>query len=207
MGGLEKRLWWRDEMGADVAKSGDYAGTRSLLSGFSGNNTIENNYYAFYSLVANYLEDQAHGDPFSSADSTGLLDLAERCPEMEGACIFQARALYEFIYPVIPLYPGCNDGTGARPASLNNDVKETQGEQLYRIMPNPASDRLYIFGKGNAHLKVTIYDNIGRNLHSETTKLKESRGELSINLPDGIYHLRLSDETGNVMSTKIVIVK
>lgn len=186
---------------------GNYASARSALTGFSGNNTIEDNYQEFYRLYGNYLEDRDHYDLFSQADSSDLRNFADLCPEQQGACVFQARALFECIYSVIPSYPGCNDGTGARPALPATEKKQYAFSEIFSVAPNPASDRLSVIGPENARVVLMLYDNLGRQVVHTTLKIQSSCCDIPIDLPNGIYLVKISDEAGNATRTKLIIAK
>lgn len=57
-------------------------------------NNVEQNYVSFYQLLIKYLDPDVD---LTEADSASLQGLAYKCPGEEGACIYQARALYEIM--------------------------------------------------------------------------------------------------------------
>ena len=76
-----------------------------------------------------------------------------------------------------------------------------------KIYPNPTSSVIHIDNIGDAKLqKVGLYDATGKMLVTEVIGATNTKQDLSLeHLPNGIYFLRLENETGYV--TKKVIKK
>ena len=79
-------------------------------------------------------------------------------------------------------------------------------EQIVKLFPNPASEKLNILYDGNQLLELLIFDNMGRKLGRWTIDNTKSDLEL-INFHSGIYFYFIKNEANYIQSGKLVINK
>jgi len=170
---------------------------------------VQSAYFRYNGLYTAHIHDRANNEDYSSADSLDLLTLSVLCPEEQGNCIYQARALYEHIYSVVPLYPGCDDGTGARQSLstniINNDIDNPNS---FQIIPNPNDGNFNI--KSDKNLSVAlllVYDYTGRLLKKTTIHFESNTAKLHFDLSSGVYQLLITENEGICTSFKIIVNK
>lgn len=195
---------------------GDFSGARTLLDEIEpdeGNN-VGQNYEAFYSLYASYIEAVDASTVFSSSDSTDLYALAHLCPGVEGACIYQARALYELLYPGIAMYLDDCEEEGARAALQSNQAKSFQpdvSEELLRnikLYPNPAGDIFYLISESDvSEIAVEIYDMTGRSMNYKREQKSVKVLKIQSELSNGVYQVILSTRMNQRKVVKLIIQK
>ena len=195
----------------ELLYEGNYADAQDMLALIepSDQHPVENNYKDFYTLCANYLtldEDQQ----YSEADSLALHDLAILCPGTNGACIYQARALYNTIFGQEVNYEGCGEASGNRAANNTSieNIVETRGLDGIKIFPNPATNKLNIIGKNETDLlNIEIFDVSGRSVFQKTLLTKNKSFDLDFDLLNGIYFLTIKDSQNNTLNEKLIIAK
>ena len=195
----------------ELLYEGNYAEAQDMLALIepSDQHPVENNYKGFYTLCANYLtldEDQQ----YSEADSLALHDLAILCPGTNGACIYQARALYNTIFGQELNYEACGEASGNRAANNTSieNIVETSGLDGVKIFPNPATNKLNIIGKNETDLLyIEIFDVSGRSVFQKTAPTKNKSFDLDFDLLNGIYFLTIKDSQNNTLNEKLIIAK
>jgi hypothetical protein len=194
---------------ADIEQNlylGDYSTALSTLSGITAANTVESNYVSFYAIYANYLHDLANNYAFSGTDSSALIGLAVLCPEGSGNCIYQARALYEFIFATVPFYPGCDDGTGARAAQPAALAKENNNLAIgLKIYPNPNDGSFMIECPKQYITRIDFYDSRGALVLNKVISVSESILKINVELPDGLYQLVITTANSETYVQRTVI--
>jgi len=81
----------------------------------------------------------------------------------------------------------------------------TSYEDLYTIYPNPANDYFYISyprGLDTKPVSISLYNNLGKLVYSFFGSTKSI--DVS-SLPDGIYFLRITDFTNNIINKRLII--
>ncbi len=191
--------------------AGDYNGARDLLDPIepAENHPVETNYKNFYALCANYLD---ANETLSETDSTALYQLAELCPGTNGACVYQARALYNALFGLELNYEACGEASGNRAANNVSieqlSLKEENNQTNIKLFPNPATNKLIIFGgKANEVITIDIKEVSGRNVLQKTIQVKSKGYELDLNLINGIYFVTLIDSENKVLNEKLIIAK
>jgi hypothetical protein len=188
----------------------DYTNSNALLtSGITATNNVEANTLEFYTLYSNYLHAVANNGEFTSSDSLDLRNLIVLCPEESGNCIYQARALYEYIFSTIPLYPGCNSGTGAKSGEFATTIEEipfTKSE--FNIFPNPNNGSFTNARKGLAQIElVMVYDCRGKLIFQKKLIITHSGTAIDLDIPSGLYQIVISNNNGLTETKKILISK
>jgi hypothetical protein len=188
--------------------AGDYSGARTILSGYDPDdlNTVENNYYAFYQLYANYLEAVDEESEYTDNDAEDLYDLAGLCPGTDGAVIYQARALYNAIYAIMDNYDDCEDRPGARMAIQSSNLSNEKNTWTINIFPNPANNSLTLqTNTSTEYLKIAISDLSGRIVVDAHIKIDQFFANLDLDLSNGAYLITI-ENSGNEKITKKLLV-
>ncbi|WP_317896835.1 T9SS type A sorting domain-containing protein [Aurantibacillus circumpalustris] len=173
-------------------------------------NTVELNYRNYYNLYMKCLDSEEDG--LTSEDSSALRDLAYLCPGENGACIYQARALYK-IMSKQPLYflNDCEEEIGARysnPGSSENTKWINATKLNVQLFPNPAQNSVTFLGKNESEdLFVSIRDVSGRTVLNKNLKTRNFSAKLEIDLINGIYFVAISNNQNKNITRKLVISK
>ena len=189
--------------------NGNISSASSLLSSVSQTNTIEINYKSFYSLYISYLN---NSKSLSSSDSASLFTLAHLCPGDNGECIYQARALYNALYPGLGNYTDVCDETGSRLANIDSNIKSNKASNQelldVEIFPNPATNQITITSNSGFEVsKITIKDVSGRTVLTQNIKSNGFIANLDLNLINGIYFVTLYNSSNDKVSKKLVIAR
>ncbi len=217
--------FYENLVGSNIAKlqevevllyQGDYNAANTLLADIepTSAHAVETNYKNYYALYANYLALDT-SDVYSQADSTALFELANLCPSPNGACIHQARALYQAIYNVNVNYMDCFEGEPSERKSNNVESKKEDLElndlsniSNIEIFPNPANSRLYITTVGNSeNLEITFKDLTNRTIATRKIKTLNNQGVLDIELINGIYFVTIINDANEKFIKKVLIAK
>jgi hypothetical protein len=195
---------------------GDYNAANTLLADIepTSAHAVETNYKNYYTLYANYLALDSN-EIYSQADSAALFELANFCPSPNGACIHQARALYQAIYNVNVNYMDCFEGEPSERKSNNVESKKEDLElnnltniSNIEIFPNPANSRLYITTVGNSeNLEITFKDLTNRTIATRKIKTLNNLGVLDIELINGIYFVTIINDANEKFIKKVLIAK
>lgn len=132
------------------------------------------------------------------------------CPGTNGACIYQARSLYNTIFGQEVNYEGCGEASGNRAANNTSieNIVETRGLDGIKIFPNPATNKLNIIGKNETDLlNIEIFDVSGRSVFQKTLLTKNKSFDLDFDLLNGIYFLTIKDSQNNTLNEKLIIAK
>ena len=188
----------------DTLMMGQFTSANSLLSSVSPTNNIDSYYYDYYTL---YLSYSAHNFEHSSgSDSSSLWSMASQCPGLNGACVYQARALYNTVYHQIGLWPAC-PGSGARMANQFSALKIQTPDRI-NIYPNPSAGQLTVSGTlENEALEIEIRDLSGRLLITTTVKLKGFIANLELELLNGAYFVTITRSNHEQLTKKLLIAK
>jgi len=193
----------------DYLRGNNLTSAATTLAGIDqgGFNSVEVNYYAFYTLYLKY-KNSISGPPFSSSDLISLTNLGGLCPGTNGAPVYQARALYQQIKGKVFDASGSCSGGAARMAHFNETSLKTDQEWDIKLFPNPAQDLLSIVTtKENEFLHVTIIDLSGRLLLEKDLKTFEKGADLSLNLINGAYIITVSNSQGERINKTLIISK
>ena len=90
-----------------------------------------------------------------------------------------------------------------------NDELSIKNEEL-KVWPNPVSDMLNmafsIHAPSGRALEVTVFDAVGRRVHSETLRFAQENNRMDVsNWTNGIYLITLSDDDGNRYTERFVV--
>lgn len=183
---------------------------RDLLSLITATNDVETNYVTFYHLYADYIDVRDLGEPYDATDSSGLYDLAQLCPPLDGACINQARALYNYIYNTDLNYPPCYEEGLSRLA--NNSAETTINEAKMKqrdvqLFPNPAGNWVTVVStKETEMLTILVSDVSGREVLRKEVKTSAFIANLDLGLINGIYFVTIIHDDKST-TKKLLIAK
>ncbi len=188
---------------------GEIDSASSLLSRINPSelNIIDFNYKTFYSLYLNFLNSETA--TLVSADSSRLYALCLLCPSLHGGSIYQARALYNYIYHEAPFYDGC-ENTGLRKRRSQDDFKvgnqaiNESGE--FSLFPNPTHQEISIVSSNpTAKIDMVVQDVTGRIVLNKTIVIDNYTTKLLLDLEPGVYLFTLTTNHGSTTTKKIVI--
>lgn len=161
-----------------------------MLDEITPTNIIEENQKAMFQIVLPYLID--HIDTISSEDLDAIDTIATQCDLSGGEAVFQARAIIFYYRDTI--YDDEILCEVAEPLVLGTDQNSNQDMS---VIPNPSDNNIKItLNHGKFVKELTVFDVSGKEIDHILTK-KESTIEYSTKqLKDGLYLLRIEDETG-----------
>jgi hypothetical protein len=186
---------------------------QNQIAALSPANAIETNYKNFYQIFLN-----TKNNTYSGTDSLNLTVLANMCPYVDGAVVFQARALYNIIYDGFYIFSdNCSGNVAERSgsaASIQEKATDEAGINVIlktSLFPNPNDGNFSVgFNKidGKQNIEISIFDITGREVTKETRFLEEGK-ELKINnsLLNGTYLVKVKFEDGTFDMHRLIIAK
>jgi hypothetical protein len=170
-------------------------------------NSVEVNYNNFYRIYANFIANEAD-ESLQPGDSASLIDLTLMCPETDGACVYQARALYNYIYHTTLDYNDCRTES-ARPGKQTEaarDQKITDETWSATLYPNPACDQVTIITNSqNEDITVMITDLSGRTVLQTSLKSVDFASKLHFSLSNGAYLIIITNSHNEKIIRKLLV--
>ncbi len=192
----------------DDLSAGNIAIAQANLSAFTPTNNIENNYKTYYGL---YIKNLIDSIGFNSSDSTTLSNLAFLCPNIDGAVVYQARALYNSVYKTVKFFnDNCAPQNNRFTKGFSGSEIETNGNFNVIIFPNPSNGVINIspFGILEGELHISVKDVTGKNIYNNTLPVSNGNSSFILDAKSGIYFVDvLEPRTGQKVITKIIIQK
>jgi hypothetical protein len=194
---------------------GNFSSAAALLASFSPTSAIQTNYQLFYELYLKFSDPLGTG--LDAAEANALAALAQKCPFIDGAVIYQARSLLQRATgePVFYNDEGCDitedhfmeqellERKAASPYLLAGEHSES-----YQLFPNPATDRVYVISpRQEEALRIQIRDLSDKLLAEETIQVRNFQAELKLNLINGLYFVTLVNQDHEQVVKKLVISK
>jgi hypothetical protein len=173
-------------------------------------NDAEVTYKNFYNIYLNYLESKENEEILSEEDSLALFELCSLCPGRYGACVYQARALYNSIYKILIAPEDCpEDGGSERKSNSKNEaiILNKEYESMnYKLYPNPAADEITIeIANNDTEIMIEIYDLSGRCLQKGELKIKNRKASFKVDLINGAYIITVISRTNEKENRKLLI--
>ena len=169
-------------------------------------NYVVNNYLDYYNIELRNAQGM-----MTRADSIRIAQLADLCPLTDSWIVYQAQALYSNLFSNYKVWEGnCDNDTGASRHSFpgNNVISEKGGtQQHFNLFPNPNDGNITLIQSIQDELPVIaeilnvqglVVNRIELNFTNKQAKLQ------LLNLPVGIYLLKLRDNTGATFNFKFV---
>ena len=189
---------------------GDISGAVSLNGSITTTNTVESNYKSYYSKYANYASNGFV--PINSVVDGELLALANLCPGANGACVYQARDLYNLINKRITNYYDCVSATGSRMANISEE--NNTSPEIYKkvwdveLFPNPATNQVTLVSKNEKEmLTIEIRDLSNRVVLKKLLETNDFIANLDLNLINGVYFITISNTNHEKITKKLLIEK
>jgi hypothetical protein len=189
----------------DLYYSGNASVAKSLNSTISTTNSVEYNYKLFYSLYDKY----SSGN-FSAADDYSLQQLSALCPGINGAVIYQARALRSYINKAVFTYnDNCEEIKYSARENTSTTVQEPKSNSLQvDLYPNPANNFVTLVSKQETeYLTIKVIDVNGKILKSEKVQTNKFIVNLELDLQNGIYFVDIVNDKNEKTVKKLVISK
>ncbi len=184
---------------------GDLTAARTLYTAITPTNNIETNYKTYYGLYYTYANNSFA--PTNGTDESNLRALANGCPSKDGACVYQARALYNAVFGIAANYPVCST-SGARMADLNFNASEPKAPWSINLYPNPATHQLSITSShADETLEVSIKDLSGRVMLNKALKLNGFIATLELGLINGTYLVTVTNNQHEQTTKKLIVDK
>lgn len=184
---------------------GDISGGATLNSSISTTNTVESNYKNYYAKYAAYALNDFK--PISSQDDAELYALANLCPGTDGACIYQARELYNYVLKKIVNYNECDLSGSDRMANIQSSIAAKRSWDV-ELFPNPATNQITIVGKNqNETLKIVIKDLSNRVVLTKVLETNNFIANLDLSLINGLYFVTITNPNNESTTKKLLIEK
>lgn len=174
-----------------------------LIASFNPSCGIELNYKRFFGIYLNGIQ-----GTLNASDSSDLEVLANSCPRLNGAVVYQARAFHNSHYNSFRHYEDrCPEITPEIRSQAASQVKIQYSNLV--IYPNPSAGKIYVsgFSVWSKHTHVEITDVTGKTVLSKENLISEGIMEIDMDLQDGVYFVRLIDDFGSTKIQKIIIQK
>jgi len=185
--------------------------TGAVMADGPAANSVVNNYKQYY-----YLLIKCQTDTLSASDSAGLVALANMCPYVDGSIIYNARALYSFVFNDLSMFADAdcdpNAGSDARHANTDSTTSPSlstgAGLQQYKLFPNPNDGNLTLIQliADTQPVNIEVLNATGVSVYNITLSFENAGTQL--NIPDkvpGLYLIHLTDSKGRKFMLKFVI--
>ena len=176
----------------------------TINAAVSPTNAVESHYKTYYNL---YLAFAANNfEAGTAANKDALIELASLCPGKDGACVYQARALYETVFKEPLNFPEtCFESAGRIARNVDKNVLDI-GKWQIDIFPNPTNNRLNIRSNvEKENLEISIYDLSGRPLLLKNLELTGFSSFLDFNLINGAYFIVILNSQNEKVVKKLLI--
>ena len=177
-----------------------------ILDGHGGDNVV-NNYTSFYQLYIRY-----HIGTLTAPDSAQVTVLANKCPLIDGAVVYQARALYRLLTNDLTVFNDdyCelrngNDGSHAR---KSKPVSAFPQAQSYMLSPNPNIGDMTLMQliADDRPAEVAVRTAVGATFYKATIAFKGGSAHFDLRaMVPGLYLLELRDGDGLDYTLKFVV--
>ena len=175
-----------------------------VITDYADADYVVNNYRNFFRRYLKHLK-----GTMSCADTIALNNLAQKCPSVDGAIVYQARALYASISQDMRMYrdDSCAYGVFGLYRKTNEQIPSDLS-QLYTLYPNPNNGNFVI--KQNLvedrTVMLKVYNAIGSCIYENYLNFKD--GSLSVQLPQpipGLYLVCIGDAKDRNACLRFVI--
>jgi hypothetical protein len=163
---------------------------------------FESNYKNYYTIYKKYAANNFL--PTNYSDATNLIALAPLCPGTEGACVYQARALYNSIFNYALSFSDCSGSTARIAKNAISMSPNSQWE--INLYPNPASNMITIQSStANDQIELSISDLSGRPILIQSIQLTDFFANTHLSLMNGAYIVTMINSKNEILIKKLVI--
>jgi hypothetical protein len=185
--------------------AGDTAFANQENTNMQAQNALEEAYQDYYRLI---LKHKTH--TFNSTDSLRLITLAEGCPSVVGAVVYQAAVLYNMIYKTTEVFESnCATPQGRasqQESSFNEAVLSNQA--VFTLYPLPNNGNFRVNGDIQEGYQMHIISTDGKKLFHAEISQETNSFQVSTNISTGVYILQISDKNDNeIWHSRIIINK
>ncbi len=175
-----------------------------VITDYNEADRIVNDYMAYYQSYIRMLQGS-----LNASDTAIVETIANKCPPVDGAVVYKARALYQLLTGLAIQYTddGCQDGLGGHSLFRVAPGEAISGspEQDYTLFPNPNEGVFSIrqILPTDKIVEAKIYNALGQELHRETVQFRG--GVVTFRLEHampGLYLVCLTDELNKVICLK-----
>jgi hypothetical protein len=181
----------------------------STNSNISPSNNIETNTKYFYDLFVKYTKGK-----LVLTDKASLFNLANGCPDRDGAVVYQARVLYNSINNIYHHFEDSCITSAANnnriASNINADAFVTEVYNSLQIYPNPNNGRSLInFRESNiTNMQLKVYDVNGRVIYEDKVNdVTDKFYELNLSVKSGIYFVEIYDEITEVRYKQKLVIE
>lgn len=161
------------------------------------------NYFDYYQAYLQYLKN-------AELDTTGLQSLSNKCPALDGAVVYKARALYSLLTATTVFYEddSCMYGGGHYRMAENDALTGNSSAQAYTLYPNP-NNGSFVVKQNIAEDKVVnlkVYNAIGAIVYE--SKGSFVQGQLKVVMGQqtaGIYLVCIGDDKTRTTCLRFMI--
>lgn len=127
-----------------------------------------------------------------------LQSIAYQNPMLGGEAVYRARAMLKIDVE--------DSFTSFRKRRIENNTDKMHGTKFF-VYPVPAEDFFIVrnYGKQNQKVKLMLYDNTGRLIKIKETKIYSEISVSTIELPNGVYQLKILSDSPKEVYRIIVI--
>jgi hypothetical protein len=193
----------------DTLAHGGYKDAQTLLGTLhSGSfNAVETNYYTFYNLYINYMDNEDPG--FTDNDLETLTELASLCAGTNGIPVYQARALYMIVTGRVFNPPSDCGERGGRAAmeqlAKENSITKTWDVDLF---PNPNYGNVTIVSSSEKeNLDISICDISGRQVCKKQIQTLKFVYVLDLPLANGAYFMTIKNRSNESVIKKVIVAR
>ena len=168
-------------------------------------NTLEEAYQDYYRLV---LKHRSH--TFNSTDSLRLITLAEGCPSVVGAVVYQAAVLYNIIYKTAEVFESNCATPQGRATQQESSFSEAilSNQSGHSLFPIPNDGTFTIQGTISEGDELMIHSMNGEILYRTVQQVTTEQLFIESNLRAGLYFVTIHSPLGiEYFKCKIVIIK
>ncbi len=165
-------------------------------------NTLEEAYKLYYQLLI-----KSKTQVLSASDSLELISLAQGCPAVIGASVYQAATLYNLIYQRAEVFEqNCNSAYGRATQQEELSGNTVLSNSLFTLYPVPNKGTFTIQGELYQGDHIGVFNLDGKEVYSQQINVDGNLLEVQTQLVSGVYIIRVTDESGKLKyHNKIVI--
>ncbi len=195
-----------------TASGSAYGTTGAIVYDSSAADSIVYTYLKYYELYKKYMQ-----GTLNSSDSSGIVYIAGLCPNLYGADVYAARALYTVVYndPEVwdddslcgYTYNGDNGGKGGR-KTQHNSVLAIDSTQAYSLYPNPNNGNMVLVQQliDEQPVNIKVLNAEGQTVYSSEQLFMQRKSPMNLHsLSPGLYMIVLSDMQGKSYTLKFIV--